>query len=87
MKYLDSEKLKELPGRQIGETDTFSFRCYPGIDCYNLCCQNLNLFLYPYDVLRLKNALNISSDEFLDQYVDVVLRSDNFFSGSPFADV
>jgi hypothetical protein len=79
LKYLDSEKLKDLRGRQIGEKDTFSFRCYPGISCYNLCCRNLNLFLYPYDVLRLKNALNISSDEFLDQYVDVVLRSGNFF--------
>ena len=79
MKYLDPEKLKDVPGRQLGEKDTFSFRCYPGIGCYNRCCQNLNLFLYPYDVLRLKNALNISSDEFLDQYVDVVLRSGNFF--------
>ena len=79
MKYLDPEKLKELPGRYLGEKDTFSFRCYPGIGCYNRCCRNLNLFLYPYDVLRLKNALNISSDEFLDQYVDVVLRSGNFF--------
>ncbi|MGD2185569.1 MAG: YkgJ family cysteine cluster protein [Desulfobacterales bacterium] len=79
MKYIDSNKLKDLPGRQIGEKDTFSFRCYPGIGCYNRCCRNLNLFLYPYDVLRLRSALNISSDEFLDHYVDVVLRSGNFF--------
>ena len=79
LKYLDSDKLKDLPGRQIGEKDTFSFRCYPGIGCYNRCCQNLNLFLYPYDVLRLKSALDISSDEFIDNYVDVVLRSGNFF--------
>ena len=79
MKSIDLNKLKDLPGRQIGEKDTFSFRCYPGIGCYNRCCRNLNLFLYPYDVLRLKNALDISSDEFLDRYVDVVLRSNNFF--------
>ena len=79
MKSIDLNKLKDLPGRQIGEKDTFSFRCYPGIGCYNRCCRNLNLFLYPYDVLRLKNALDISSDEFLDRYVDVVLRSGNFF--------
>ncbi len=79
MKYLDLDKLKEIPGRRIEAEDTFSFRCYPGIGCFNRCCRNLNLFLYPYDVLRLKNALGISSDEFLDQYVDVVLRSGNFF--------
>jgi Fe-S-cluster containining protein len=79
MKYLDIDKLKDLAGSRIKDEDTFSFRCYPGIDCYNLCCRNLNLFLYPYDVLRLKNALDLSSDEFLDQYVDVVLRSGNYF--------
>jgi Fe-S-cluster containining protein len=79
MKSIDIDKLKELPGRRIEAGDTFSFRCYPGIGCYNRCCRNLNLFLYPYDVLRLKNALGISSDEFLDHYVDVVLRSGNFF--------
>ena len=79
MKSIDSDKLKDLPGKRLRDDDTFSFRCYPGIGCYNLCCRNLNLFLYPYDVLRLKNALDLTSDEFLDQYVDVVLRTGNFF--------
>jgi Fe-S-cluster containining protein len=79
MKYIDIKKIEELPGRRIEAGDTFSFRCYPEIACFNRCCRNLNLFLYPYDVLRLKNALGVSSDQFLDRYVDVVLRSDNFF--------
>jgi Fe-S-cluster containining protein len=79
MKYVDIKNIQKLPGRRIEAGDTFSFRCYPGIECFNRCCRNLNLFLYPYDVLRLKHALGISSDEFLDQYVDVVLRSGNFF--------
>jgi hypothetical protein len=35
--------------------------------------------LYPYDVVRLKQSLNISSDKFLDEYVDVVLRAANYF--------
>jgi Fe-S-cluster containining protein len=35
--------------------------------------------LYPYDLVRLKQRLSISSDEFLDEYVDVVLRSSNYF--------
>jgi len=79
MKYVDIKNIQKLPGRRIEAGDTFSFRCYPGIECFNRCCRNLNLFLYPYDVLRLKHALGISSDEFLDHYVDVVLRSGNFF--------
>lgn len=79
MKYVDLDKIKELVGRRMKPDDTFAFRCYPEIACFNRCCRNLNLFLYPYDVLRLQNALEISSDQFLDRYVDVVLRSGNFF--------
>jgi Fe-S-cluster containining protein len=79
MKSIDLDKLKDLPGRPMAEKDVFSFRCHQQIACFNRCCRNLNLFLYPYDVLRLKNALGVSSDQFLDRYVDVVLRSDNSF--------
>jgi hypothetical protein len=35
--------------------------------------------LYPYDVIVLKKFLGISSDQFLDVYVDVVMREGNFF--------
>ena len=61
MKKIDIDKLDQLPGRKIEAGDTFNFRCYPGIGCFNLCCRNLNLFIYPYDLIRLKNALGISS--------------------------
>lgn len=79
MKSVDADQLKDLPGRQIRELDTFAFRCHAGIGCFNLCCRNLNLFLYPYDVVRLKKSLNMGSDEFLDCHVDVVLRKGNYF--------
>ena len=79
MKLHEQDKIDRLPGLRIKADDTFSFACHPGIACFNRCCRNLNLFLYPYDVLRLKTALGLSSDEFLDAYVDVVLRPDNFF--------
>jgi len=79
MKHIATDNLDKLPGRQIENHDTFSFRCHAGLACFNLCCRNLNLFLYPYDVVRLKNRLNISSDMFLDKYVDIVLRPSSFF--------
>lgn len=79
MKYVDIENLDGLSGRRLEEDEEFSFRCHPGIGCFNKCCRNINLFLYPYDVIRLKNGLGISSDQFLDEYVDVVLRKTNFF--------
>lgn len=79
MKKIDSDDIDRLPGVRIEDDDTFSFRCYPRIGCFNRCCRNLNLFLYPYDVVRLKQALDLSSDDFLDIYVDIVLRPHNFF--------
>ena len=79
MKEIDIDDLDGLPGIRLEPDDTFSFHCHPDIACFNLCCRNLNLFLYPYDVIRLKNSLGISSDEFLDKHVDVVLRPSSFF--------
>ena len=79
MKYVDEKDLDNLPGIRLTPGKTFSFHCHPDIACFNRCCRNLNLFLYPYDVIRLKASLGIDSDSFLDNYVDVVLRETNFF--------
>jgi uncharacterized protein len=79
MKYVDAEKIEDLPGRHLQTGDTFTFRCHPRVSCFNRCCRNLNLFLYPYDVLRLKRSLGITAGQFLDAYVDVVLRPETFF--------
>ena len=79
MRSVDLDKLDQLPGRRLDRGTHFNFQCHPGIGCFNRCCRNLNLYLYPYDVLRLKNGLEISSDAFLDRYVDVVLRPGNHF--------
>jgi hypothetical protein len=63
----------------LTEEGVFSFRCHPGVSCFNRCCHHLNLFLYPYDVIRLKSRLGMESGEFLDRYVDVVLREGMYF--------
>lgn len=46
----------------------FNFRCHKGIKCFTLCCSNIDIFLTPYDVLRMKNRLGIPSEEFLEKY-------------------
>lgn len=79
MKFIHENQLSQLKGIQLEKDDTFSFKCHPEIACFNQCCRNLNLFLYPYDVVRLKNRLKISSDEFIEQYVDIVLRNSDSF--------
>ena len=52
----------------ISPQDTFRFSCSPDVPCFNACCRDLNQFLTPYDILRLKNHLALSSGEFLEQY-------------------
>jgi len=59
--------------------NTFRFSCHKGISCFNECCAKLRLILTPYDVLRLKNRLGLSSEEFLDKYTDTDLKSDSRF--------
>jgi len=46
----------------------FKFHCHDGLDCFKKCCRDINIFLTPYDVLRMKNFLGISSGEFLEKY-------------------
>ena len=48
--------------------DTFKFSCNAGVPCFNECCKDVNQFLTPYDVLRLKHHLGMSSGEFLEKY-------------------
>lgn len=54
--------------RKLTLDDTFQFSCRPGIGCFNCCCSDLNQYLTPYDILRLKKRLELSSGEFLGRY-------------------
>jgi len=48
--------------------ESFRFSCFKDVPCFNECCRDLNQFLTPYDILRLKNALEMTSGEFLSTY-------------------
>ena len=50
----------------------FQFRCSPDVPCFTECCQDITIVLTPYDVVRLKNAVGIPSDQFLDQYTVII---------------
>jgi hypothetical protein len=49
-------------------TKMIQFQCRPGISCWNACCSNIDISLTPYDIIRLKQRLDITSGEFLQQY-------------------
>ncbi len=52
----------------IGVDEPLSFECSTDVSCFNACCRDLNQFLTPYDILRLKQHLVITSGEFLKKY-------------------
>lgn len=53
---------------QPAADETFRFACLKELPCFTRCCADLKLVLTPYDILRLKNHLHLSSETFLDQY-------------------
>ncbi|MEO5378299.1 MAG: YkgJ family cysteine cluster protein [Magnetococcus sp. DMHC-6] len=70
------EEMRDIPREirdvlepvQLKGKDCFRFRCYPGISCFNVCCCNIDIVLTPYDILRLRRRLNLTSEEFLYEY-------------------
>lgn len=68
------ENLTELRDRgPVQETrmtldSKMTFECKPGVSCFTACCNNIDIMLTPYDVIRMKNRLGMQSTEFLENY-------------------
>ncbi len=59
--------------------DIFHFSCHKGISCFTECCAKLRLILTPYDILRMKNHLKLTSDQFLERYTDTIIDNNSRF--------
>ena len=44
------------------------FGCHTKVSCFNECCKQADLTLTPYDVLRMKHHLGMTSGEFLKKH-------------------
>lgn len=71
---LEQKVLEEYP--RLGPSDSFGFSCHPGIKCFNKCCGDVNIVLTPYDVLRMKQRLGITSTEFLEKHTLLPVSKD-----------
>ena len=69
------ERILEDSGR-LGPDDTFTFACHPGVSCFNRCCGDVNIFLSPFDVLRMKKRLGMKSSDFLEKYAILPVHKD-----------
>ena len=70
-----SKKKSEKSGKEIMRMERehlFKFSCNLGVSCFTRCCQDITIVLTPFDVLRLKNGLEISSNEFLEKHTIIV---------------
>ncbi len=58
----------EIELHELAPGQRFQFRCHPGLSCFTHCCQQTTIILSPYDIIRLKRHLGITSSEFLERY-------------------
>lgn len=76
-KFTDKEK--ELLGgtdknpshiqpRKLTLDSPLKFECHPGVSCFTACCHNIKIILTPYDILKLRQRLNIPAHEFVTEY-------------------
>ena len=67
------EGMEPLGGKE------FTFACHPGVSCYTQCCRNVDMYLYPYDVLRLKNCLGLDSQTFMHSHTRLAEGAHPYF--------
>ncbi len=60
----------------------FKFSCHKDLSCFNICCKHTDMLLTPYDILRMKTRLGLTSEEFLKKYTYVHIDE---ASSHPFA--
>jgi len=69
MKELENLKetvLKEYP--RMNRESGFKFNCHKNVSCFNKCCTDVNIFLTPYDIIRLKTILKCLPRNFWKVY-------------------
>jgi len=60
--------MKSVEPLKLTLDSRFKFRCHKKIGCFTKCCSNIDIMLTPYDIIRMKKRIGISSEEFLGLY-------------------
>lgn len=61
--------------RELLGSRTFKFACHDSVPCFTRCCHNADMYLYPYDIVRMKQNLNMTSEAFLVAHTTTAIRS------------
>jgi Fe-S-cluster containining protein len=68
-----SKQTKKKSLTVLAPEDNFSFACHAGLGCFTRCCRDITIFLTPYDIIRMKNALQMSSEDFLRTHTTTLI--------------
>jgi Fe-S-cluster containining protein len=60
----DSEDIRPIAADEI-----FCFACRPDLPCFTECCRMLELALYPYDFVLLRQATGLASAELFERFI------------------
>ena len=63
-----NDGMANIVPERIGTDSRFKFKCHKEVKCFTTCCRGINIILTPYDIIRMKNRLGLSSEEFLTLY-------------------
>ena len=66
----DNNKEAGIEPIRLGPDNKFKFKCHKDVSCFTQCCRGINIVLTPYDIIKLKNRLQLSSEEFLAIYTE-----------------
>lgn len=55
---------------RLGPQSRFKFQCHKDVECFTKCCREIKITLTPYDIIRLKKRLQLSSEAFLAIYTE-----------------
>jgi len=67
---MSDDKMARIEPVKYSRDSKFKFKCHKGVKCFTKCCRNINIILTPYDIIRLKNCLSLSSEDFLAIYTE-----------------
>ncbi|WDP92084.1 MAG: YkgJ family cysteine cluster protein [Desulfobacter sp.] len=61
----DVQNSAEIPPEQLSLKSRFRFKCHKGVSCFTDCCRGINIMLTPYDILTMREKLEMDSEKFL----------------------
>jgi Fe-S-cluster containining protein len=59
---------QQMDQESLSPDSRFRFHCHEGLACFNRCCLTPTVILSPYDLLRLKHGLGITSGQLRERY-------------------